>query len=134
MIKGLDHIGVAVKDLDSSLKKWQDALSLEVFGVEEVEGRGVKVAHLGLPGGGAVELISPSKLDSPIDNFLRKRGEGIHHICLEVEDISRFILDLKEKGIEFVDDKPGVGAGGSQTVFLHPKALNGVLLELKQKA
>ncbi|MCK4337421.1 MAG: methylmalonyl-CoA epimerase [Candidatus Aminicenantes bacterium] len=132
MIKKLDHIGIAVRDINQSLKKWESVFAIKASGTEEVTERGVKVAYLNIPGGSAVELIEPLEEGTPVDRFLKQQGEGIHHICLEVEDIDEAIRELKNKGIEFVSEKPAKGAGGSRIVFLRPQNINGVLIEIKE--
>jgi methylmalonyl-CoA epimerase len=126
------HIGIAVTDLKKSLKRWESVFQFQASEIEEVIERGVRVAYLDIPGGSAVELIEPLEEGTPVDRFLKQRGEGIHHICLEVEDIDKAIRDLKNKGIEFVSEKPAKGAGGSRIVFLRPQNINGVLIELKE--
>lgn len=132
MVKRVNHIGIAVTDLEKSLKTWESVFQFQAYGIEEVTERGVKVAYLDIPGGSALELIEPLEEGTPVDRFLKQRGEGIHHICLEVEDIDEAIRELKNKGIEFVSEKPAKGAGGSRIVFLRPRNINGVLIELKE--
>jgi len=132
MIKKMDHVGIAVRDTEQSLKTWESVFQFQASEIEEVTERGVKVAYLDIPGGSAVELIEPLEEGTPVDRFLKQRGEGIHHICLEVEDIDEAIRELKNKGIEFVSEKPAKGAGGSRIVFLRPENINGVLIELKE--
>jgi methylmalonyl-CoA epimerase len=132
MVKGINHIGVAVTDLEKSLKTWESVFQFKASGIEEVTERGVKVAYLDIPGGSAVELIEPLEEGTPVDWFLNNRGEGIHHICLEVENIDETVRDLRSKGMEFVTDEPVRGAGGSRIIFLKPQNLNGVLIELKE--
>jgi len=132
MIKKINHIGIAVRDIEQSLKTWESVFQFQASEIEEVTERGVKVAYLDIPGGSAVELIEPLEEGTPVDRFLKQRGEGIHHICLEVEDIDEAIRELKNKGIEFVSEKPAKGAGGSRIVFLRPENINGVLIELKE--
>ncbi len=128
----MDHVGIAVRDIDQSLKTWESVFQFQASEIEEVTERGVKVAYLDIPGGSAVELIEPLEEGTPVDRFLKQRGEGIHHICLEVEDIDEAIRELINKGIEFVSEKPAKGAGGSRIVFLKPQNINGVLIELKE--
>ncbi|MCJ7681068.1 MAG: methylmalonyl-CoA epimerase [Candidatus Aminicenantes bacterium] len=134
MIKKLDHIGIAVKDMENGLNRWKTLLNSVDAVIEEIPERGIKAAHLEIPGGGSVELVEPLTSDSPVAKFLETRGEGIHHLCFEVEDLEAAMKDLKEKGIRFMTDRPVCGAGGSRIVFAHPRDLGGVLVELKEKA
>lgn len=129
----IEHIGIAVRDLEQSLNLWTSMLKLEMRGIEEMMERGVKLAHLELEGGPSIELVTPCGEDSPLEKFLDERGEGIHHFSLEVEDIENVMQELKAKGIQFVHDKPQKGAEGSIIAFIHPRNFNGVLIELKQK-
>ena len=129
----IEHIGIAVRDLDRSLNLWTSMLNLEMRGIEEIMERGVKLAHLELEGGSSIELVTPCGEDSPLEKFLDEKGEGIHHFSLEVENIESVMQKLKAKGIQFVHDKPQKGAEGSLIAFIHPRNFNGVLIELKQK-
>ena len=134
MIKKVDHLGIAVRDLAESVSRWRDHLGYEVYGMEDVFERDVRVAFLRQEGSPPVELITPLKEGSAVDRFLNLRGEGIHHICYEVDDIRKALDSLKTEGVEFVGEAPGAGAEGAETIFIHPKSFNGVLIELKQKA
>ena len=125
----IEHIGVATRSLDDSLKFWRDALGLELTQTEVVEEQGVRVAMLPV-GEPRIELLEPTREDSPIARFLAKRGAGIHHIAVRVDDIRATLLDLKEKGARLIDETPRVGAGGCLVAFIHPAAAGGVLLEL----
>ena len=129
--KGLDHVAIAVKDLDKSIALYRDALGLTLAEVEEVPEQQVKAAIFG-HGMGRVELISPTSEDSGVARFLARRGEGLHHICLEVEDIEAAMAALREKGAPLIDETPKPGAGGAQVAFIHPKGTGGVLIELRQ--
>ncbi len=128
----LDHIGIAVNDIDAALELYRDKLGFEVGGIDEVPGFGVKVAFLPL-GEGQVELVMPVTEDSAIAKFLDKRGPGFHHLCFRVDDIRAELARLEEKGIELVDKEPREGAHGTLVAFLHPKSTGGVLIELAQK-
>jgi methylmalonyl-CoA/ethylmalonyl-CoA epimerase len=128
----LDHIGIATNQLDDSLAVWRDALGLEVDASEEVVDQGVRIAMLPL-GDTHVELLEPLFPDSPIGKFLAKRGPGIHHIAVAVEDIRSSLADLAKKGARLIDHEPRVGAGGCLVAFIHPSSTNGVLLELVQR-
>ncbi len=125
----LEHIGIATRGLDEALGFWRDALGLEVADVEEVMEQGVRVAMLPI-GETHVELLEPTRDDSPIAKFLEKRGAGIHHIAVRVDDIRRTLENLKQSGARLIDETPRVGAGNCLVAFIHPSAANGVLIEL----
>ena len=125
----IEHIGIATRALDDGLKFWRDALGLEVTHTEVVEEQGVRVAMLPV-GEPRIELLEPTRDDSPIAKFLEKRGAGIHHIAVRVTDIRAALERLKEKGARLIDETPRVGAGGCLVAFVHPSSANGVLLEL----
>lgn len=129
----INHIGIAVRDLDAALPLYTDVLGLPLEGVERVESEGVKVAFLRI-GETRIELLEPLGPDSPIASFLEKRGEGIHHIALEVDGIEERLNLLSEKGIRLIHEHPRRGAHGAQIAFLHPKAMGGVLYELCEPA
>jgi methylmalonyl-CoA/ethylmalonyl-CoA epimerase len=131
-ILGLDHIGIAVWDLESSQARWTALFGARGGPVEEIAARGVRLVKLNFPEGPAVELVSPLGKTSPLVKFLEKRGEGIHHICFEVEDIKPIIEQLVKAGLQFISDRPQQGAAGSLIAFIHPQSLNGVLVELKE--
>lgn len=130
----IDHIGIAVRDLESSLDRWRKALSLRIAGIETIEERGVRLAQLDLDEGPSVELISAFGEDSPVEKFLKESGEGIHHFCFEVDNLHQAIKELREKRIQFVEPAPAKGAAGSTIAFIHPGNFNGVLIELKEKS
>jgi len=132
-IKRIDHLGIAVKDLEESLRRWKELFGAKVGVIEEIRERGVKVAHLEFEDGSAVELVASLGKDSPIEKFIEERGEGIHHLSFEVEGIEEIMEELREKGIQFIQEKPQKGSAGSKIAFLHPRNLQGVLLELKEK-
>jgi len=127
----IDHIGIATKGIDDALKFWAGALGLENVHTEVVEDQKVRVAMLPI-GESRIELLEPTSDDSPISKFLEKRGGGIHHIAVEVEDIESALAGLKAKGIRLIDESPRVGAEGCLVAFVHPSSANGVLLELVQ--
>lgn len=129
--KGLDHIAIAVKDLDVAIAHYRDTLGLELAEIEEVKEQQVRTAIFG-HGMGRVELICPTTKDSGVAKFLEKRGEGLHHICIEVDDIKASMAALEAKGAPLIDKTPKVGAGGAQVAFIHPKGSHGVLIELRQ--
>ncbi|GAA0458434.1 methylmalonyl-CoA epimerase [Alkalibacillus silvisoli] len=126
------HIGIAVSSIEETLPFYRDHLGLEFKGVEEVESEHVKVAFLKI-GESAIELLEPLNSQSPIAKYIDQKGEGIHHIALDVNDIDERLNNLKEQGIPLIHEQPKEGAHGSQIAFLHPKAANGVLFELCQQ-
>ncbi len=128
----IDHLGIATKSIAESLKFWQDSLGLENIHTEVVEDQKVRVAMLPI-GESRVELLEPTSVDSPISKFLEKRGGGIHHIAIEVEDIQAALEKLKKNGAKLIDETPRIGAEGCLIAFVHPQSTNGVLLELTQK-
>ena len=125
----IEHIGIATHKIDDALKFWRDALGLLVVETEEVEEQGVRVAMLPL-GEPRVELLEPTSDSSPVAKFLEKRGAGIHHVAVRVDDIRAALARLKEQGARLIDESPRVGAGGCLVAFVHPAATGGVLLEL----
>lgn len=127
----LDHIGLATRQIEDGLAIWRDALGLEVDATEEITEQGVRVAMLAI-GDTHVELLEPLSQDSPVGKFLAKRGPGIHHVAVAVEDIHASLAELKRRGARLIDETPRVGARGCLVAFIHPTATNGVLLELVQ--
>jgi methylmalonyl-CoA/ethylmalonyl-CoA epimerase len=132
MIIGLDHVAIAVSQLDEALESYQKALGLKLEKITVVEEQKVKVALL-LAGETRIELLEPTTKESVVARFIEKRGEGIHHIALEVANIEDSLKQLKEKGIVLVDEKPRIGAEGGKIAFLHPKSLKNVLIELCER-
>lgn len=128
----LDHIAIAVKDIGDAVDAWEKKLGLECEKQERVEGEKTDVAFFDV-GGAHIELVSPFEPDAPLAKSIEKRGEGLHHICLEVEDIHTTMKACEAAGMKLVNPEPVIGAGGKQVAFLHPKGLNGVLVELVQK-
>lgn len=126
----LDHIGIAVRSIDAA--KIYEALGLTIDHVETVETQGVRTAFLSA-GDANLELLEPTGADSPIAKFIEKRGEGIHHICLQVTNLEEHLVRLKAAGFRLVDEAPVPGAHGCRVAFLHPAAGNGVLIELSEK-
>lgn len=129
MITGVDHIGIAVDNLDEALGIYEKILGLRVRKIRVVEDQKTKVAQL-LAGQTKIELLEPMDEESPVGKFIKKRGEGVHHIALEVANINDFLRNVKEHGIVLVDEKPRIGVDGSKIAFLHPKSTTNVLLEL----
>lgn len=124
-------MGIATKGIDEALKFWENALGLENIHIETVEDQRVRVAMLPL-GESRIELLEPTSDDSPISKFLEKRGGGIHHIAVEVEDIDAALAKLKSHGARLIDESPRIGAEGCLVAFVHPGSTGGVLLELVQ--
>ena len=129
----IDHLGIATKGIDEALKFWENALGLEKTHTEIVEEQKVRVAMLPI-GETRIELLEPTSEDSPISKFLEKRGGGIHHIAVEVENIEASLAKLKSEGMRLIDESPRIGAEGCLIAFVHPGSTNGVLLELVQKS
>jgi|SRR5690606_19124098 len=129
----IDHLGIATHGIDEALKFWQEALGLEHVHTETVEDQKVRVAMLPI-GESRVELLEPISEDSPISNFLEKRGGGLHHVAVRVDDITAALDRLKQQGVRLIDESPRIGAEGCLVAFVHPKAAGGVLLELVQTA
>ena len=127
----IDHIGIAVGDLEASLAFFRDALGLELDAPEDVPSQRVR-AHFLQAGEAAIELVEPTADDSPIAKFVAKRGPGIHHVALRVDDIVAALAELKAKGIRLIDEAPRPGAHHSLVAFIHPASTHGVLVELKQ--
>ena len=125
----IDHIGIATERLEDAAAVWQDALGLQLDSTEEVATQGVRVAMFSL-GESHIELLEPLTSNSPVGKFLEKRGPGIHHIAVQVDDIREALASLKAKGLRLIDEVPRVGAGNCLVAFIHPAAANGVLLEL----
>lgn len=132
MIVGVDHIGIAVNNLEDALKIYRDILGLKLEKIYVAEEDKVKSAML-LAGEIKIELMEPTDEESSVTRFLEKRGEGMHHIALRVKEIESFLQQLKEKGIVLVDEKPRKGVEGGKIAFLHPKSTRKVLLELCEK-
>ncbi len=127
----IDHIGIAVGDLSQSLAFFRDALGLELDAPEDVPSQRVR-AHFLQAGEAAIELVEPTAEDSPIAKFIAKRGAGIHHVALRVDDIVAALAELKTKGVRLIDETPRPGAHNSLVAFIHPASTHGVLVELKQ--
>ncbi len=127
----IDHIGIAVTNLEAALPLYRDVLGMQFQGVEEVEDQKLRVAFLKV-GESKIELLEPTSPESPVSRFLEKGGEGIHHIAYRVENLAEALDELKEKGIRLIDQTPRKGAHGTSIAFLHPRATGGVLTELCQ--
>ena len=127
----IDHIGIAISDLDASLRFFRDAIGLELEPAEDVPSQRVR-AHFLPAGQASVELVEPTSDDSPIAKFTARRGPGLHHLCLRVDDITAALAELKAKGVRLIDETPRPGAHHSLVAFIHPSSTHGVLVELKQ--
>lgn len=128
-VSKIDHIGIAVSSINESLKLYRDALGLEFTGIEEMPERGQNVAFI-KAGESKLELLEATSDESAIAKHIAKRGQGIQHMALHVDNIEGAISELSEKGYRLLSDQPEIGAGGTKIVFMHPKSANGVLLEL----
>lgn len=128
----ISHLGIATNGIDEALKFWENALGLETVHTETVEDQKVRVAMLPI-GDTRIELLEATSADSSIAKFVEKRGGGIHHIAVEVEDIEASLKKLKDAGARLIDEKPRVGAENCLVAFVHPSSANGVLLELIQE-
>lgn len=131
MIKRIDHIAIAVNDIDDVARFYTDTLKLDLSGVEVVTGQKAKVGFLKI-GESNIELVQPAGDDSPLVKFLETRGPGIHHICFEVEDIQKEVEELKKQGVRMIDEIPRPGAHNTRVAFIHPKSSGGVLIELNE--
>ena len=128
-LKRLDHVAVLVPDLDQALAFWQDQLGLSLDHVKTVSSMAVKIAFLPL-GESEIELVQPTTEDSGLAKYLAKRGPGLHHICIETDDIKGKLAELKEKSVRLIDEEPVLMDDGRQLAFIHPKSTGGVLVEL----
>ena len=128
----LDHIGIAVKNMDEALAFYRDTLGISSTGTEVIEEQKVKVAFLPL-GDTELELLESTSPEGPVAKFIEKRGEGIQHIALRVENIEEALKELKEKDFKLIDQQPRYGAGNAKIAFLHPKATGGILLEISER-
>jgi methylmalonyl-CoA/ethylmalonyl-CoA epimerase len=126
----LDHIGVAVKDLDGAIGLYRDVLGLKLEGTHVLTERGVRVAFFSIGDQAHIELLEPLNNESTVAKFLASHGEGLHHIALKVDDIGAVLEEFKQKGVTLIDQKPQAGAEGKKIAFVHPKSTRGVLLEL----
>ena len=133
MDKNLDHIGIAVRDLDAAIKTYSEGLGLSFEGTERVEDQQVKAAFLAL-GDTHIELLESTSPEGPIGRFIEKRGEGIHHLCFNVPDIRKALEQCKQAGMRLIDTEPRKGAHNKWIAFVHPKSTHGVLIELSQNA
>ncbi|HAI86873.1 MAG TPA: methylmalonyl-CoA epimerase [Firmicutes bacterium] len=132
MVRKVDHIGVAVSNLEEALKIYTEVLGLKLHGTEVVEEQKVRVAFLPV-GDTEIELLESTDPEGPIAKFIEKRGQGMQHIALRVDDIDEALERMRQKGVRLIDEKPRYGAGGARIAFLHPKSTGGVLVELCER-
>ena len=130
-IKQINHVAIVVEDMQKSLGFWRDALGLELHGLRDVPAEMSQVAFLPLAGS-EIELVQPTSADSGIGKYLARRGPGMHHVCLEVDDIDAMMAALKAKGVSLINEEARVAEDGKKYVFIHPKSTGGVLVELYQ--
>ena len=130
-VKALNHIAVVVDDMEKSLSFWRDALGMELNGLNDVPAEKSQVAFLPLAGS-EIELVKPTSADSGIAKYLAKRGPGMHHICIEVDDIEGMLAQLRSRGIRLINEEPRTTADGRKYAFVHPESTSGVLVELYQ--
>lgn len=128
-IKKINHVAVVVDDMEKALSFWQDALGMELHELRDVPAEKSQVAFLPLEGS-EVELVVPTTDDSGIAKYLTKRGPGMHHICLEVDDIVGMLAQLRDNGVRLINEEPRTGADGKKYAFIHPESTSGVLVEL----
>ncbi len=128
----IDHLGIAVRSIGDSLRFYEEALGLELHSTERIEDQGVTVAMLPV-GESRLELLEPFSEDTVIGRFIAKRGEGLHHICYEVENLEERLAEMRAQGVRILDGYPRRGAEGKMVAFLHPASANGVLIELSEK-
>jgi methylmalonyl-CoA epimerase len=133
MFKRIDHIGVAVEDLDSAIKLYERSFEMELVHRETVESQGVEAVLLDV-GEGHIELLAPLGPDTPVGKFLAKKGPGIHHVAYSVEDIDKALEQAKAIGLKLIDESPRTGIRGSRVAFVHPAATGSVLTEIVQPA
>ena len=130
-VKQINHVAVVVDDMDKALSFWRDALGMELHELRDVPAEKSQVAFLPLQGA-EVELVRPTSDDSGIAKYLAKRGPGMHHICVEVDDIEGMLTQLKSKGTRLINEEPRTAADGKKYAFIHPESASGVLVELYQ--
>jgi len=129
MLKKINHIAIAVNNIEEAAKFYQEVMGLTLSGVEVVTAQKTRVGFFKI-GESNIELVQPAEPDSPLTKFLETKGQGIHHICFEVDDVEAEVKSFLEKGATMIDQKPHPGAHGTKVAFVHPKSSNGVLIEL----
>jgi methylmalonyl-CoA/ethylmalonyl-CoA epimerase len=129
MLNRIYHLGYAVEDIDAASRFYRENFGVEPSEPEVVEEQGI-IAMMFRVGESMVELVQPTRPDSPVGRFLEKRGEGMHHVAYEVDDLEAALRELRKNGVEIIDEEPRIGAGGTRMAFIHPKSAFGVLTEL----
>ncbi len=129
----MDHVGIAVKNLEEAVKTYCDVLGFRLEGKQILKERKVRVAFISVNGGTRIELLEPLASDSTIARFLENRGEGIHHFAVKVKQIETALGEIRKKGVQLIDEKPQIGAEGAKIAFVSPKSTRGVLLELVER-
>ncbi len=130
-IKRIDHLALLVEDIDASLRFWRDILGIEPTRISDMPAEAARIAFLPL-GESEIELVQPTSQDSGLSRFLEKRGPGMHHVCLQVDDLAGLLAQLKANGVQLINDQPRPGDDGRLYAFIHPKSTHGVLVELYQ--
>ena len=133
MVRQIDHLGIAVVDLDAAVKVYTEMLGLECVGYETIEEQKVRVAMLPVGTEVNIELLESTSPDGPVAKFIERKGEGFHHIAYRVDDIEAELAKLKEKGVRLIDETYRIGAHNAKIAFIHPKSMGGVLTELVQR-
>ncbi len=128
-VKKINHIAILVDDLEATIQFWQDALGLHLSHTEDIPGEQAMIAFLPI-GESEIELVKPTTADSGLARYLEKRGPGMHHLCLEVDDIVGMLAQLKAKGVQLINEEPKIGSDGRKYAFIHPKSAHGVMVEL----
>ena len=128
----IEHIGIAVKDINQVSRFYKDIFECHISEEKDVPERKIRIAFTEISGV-KLEFVMPTDKESVVAKFIDKRGEGIHHICFEVDDVERATSELKDKGVELVEDRPRMGAEGKKIIFIKPKSTHGVLIELKER-
>jgi methylmalonyl-CoA epimerase len=131
-VRTLDHTGIAVTALDDAIPLWEKLIGAPATGREVIDAMGVEVVFIG-SGQGRIELLAPTRPDSPVARFLERRGPGLHHLCFAVPDLRAALASLRAEGFALIDESPRPGAHGHLVAFLHPKAADGVLVELVER-
>ena len=132
MFEKIDHVGIAVKDLEQAINLYRDQIGLECKGTEVVEEQKVKVAFFPV-GESKIELLESTDPEGPVGKYVEKKGEGVHHLSFRVTNLEEKLAELKEQGVALIDEKPRYGAGGARIAFLHPRSTGGVLVELCER-
>ena len=133
MFVGMDHVGIAVKNLDEAIHVYRDLLGFKLMGVHVLAERKIKIALISTGGETQIELVQSLDAESTVAKFLETRGEGIHHFAIRVEDIEAALADMKKNGVTLIDETPRIGAEGKKVAFVHPNSTKGVLLALVMK-